>query len=97
MSGIVWKWGQADRGGGFGFAHLFPRDATTELDAGHRAHCGYDPTRHNGQARDVQFRAAPVDAVRCSKCLASESAVVGHVWYPLGEHPADLARKASGS
>lgn len=67
---IVYAWGQADRGQGFGLAHLFPRDAATGLDDGHRALCGQDPTaRHNGAiAAEVAFRPAPADAGRCRKC-----------------------------
>ena len=91
MSGFVWRWGQADRrrGGGWSFAHLFPRDAETGLDEGHQARCGYDPTHGTD---GVVFRAAPEDAPRCSRCERGAEAVRGHVYYPLGEHPADLAR-----
>lgn len=66
MSPIVWLWGQADRqrGAGWSFAHLWPRDAGTGLDEGHVAFCGYDPT----DGADVVFRAAPADAPRCSRC-----------------------------
>jgi len=88
-SGQVVRWGQADRGTGFGFAHLFWRDAATGLDEGHRAVCGYDPTRHNGQARDVQFRPAADDAVRCERCLTREAALTDRVFYLLGQHPDD--------
>jgi hypothetical protein len=72
---IFYRWGQADRGSGFGFAHLFPRDAGTGLDDGHRALCGQDPTaRHNGQvAEEVRFQAAPDDATRCMKCELREA------------------------
>jgi hypothetical protein len=73
---IVYRWGQADRGSGFGFAHLFPRDAALGIDDGHRALCGQDPTaRHNGQvAEEVRFRAEPTvpEAPRCSKCVLRE-------------------------
>lgn len=89
-SGSAVAWGQADRGSGFGQAHLFWRDAATGLDDGHTAACGYNPTRHNGQARDVAFRPAPDDAPRCSKC-AEKSYLIGRVYYPLGQHPADVA------
>lgn len=92
--GSIVMWGQADRGGGFGFAHLFWRNAANQgaIDDGHQAVCGYDPTRHNGQARDVRFQPAGEDAVRCSKCERREAALVGRTWYPIGQHPAD--RKA---
>lgn len=71
---VVYAWGQADRGTGFGSAHLFPRDAATGLVDGHRALCGQDPTaRHNGNVADsVAFRLAPDDAPRCSKCVLRE-------------------------
>ena len=97
MAGNIVLWGQADRnrGAGFGFAHLFWRDAETGLDNGHQAVCGYDPTRHNGVALEqVTFRPAPDDAPRCSRCETREAALVGHTYYPLGEHPVDIARKA---
>lgn len=72
---IIYRWGQADRGSGFGFAHLFPRDAVMDIDDGHRALCGQDPTaRHNGRVADaVRFQAAPDDAPRCSKCQLGET------------------------
>lgn len=95
MAGQVVAWAQADRGQGFGGAHLFWRDAETGLDEGHRAVCGYNPTRHNGQARDVQFRPAAPEAARCRHCEARADALMGHVYYPIGQHPADLA-KAGG-
>lgn len=70
----VYLWGQADRnrGAGWSFAHLFPRDEATGLDEGHKAACGYDPTaRHNGNiAESVSFRVAPDDTPRCSRCEA---------------------------
>lgn len=67
---IRYEWGQADRGTGFGLAHLFPRDAVTGIDDGHRPLCRQDPTkRHNGRiAESVQFRPAAEAAVRCQKC-----------------------------
>ena len=90
MSGTVWLWAQADRqrGAGWSIAHLFPRDAETGLDHGYEAHCGYDPTKL--PFGDVVFRAAPDDAPRCSRCERG-TYVVGHTYYPLGQHPADGA------
>ena len=85
---IVYRWGQADRGAGFGFAHLFPRDAATGLDDGHRALCGQDPTaRHNGRVADaVSFRAAPDDAPRCAKCeLRAEAGFCDRCGHSYGQ------------
>lgn len=82
-------WGQADRGNGYGSAHLFWRDAATGLDDGHQAACGHNPTKHNGQARDVTFRPAPDDAARCSKC-AAKTYLLERTYYPLGQHPSDV-------
>jgi len=95
--GHVVIWAQADRrrGGGFGFAHLFWFKAGADgSPLWTSAVCGYDPARHDGVAGvEPLWRtglAVPDDAPRCSRCEARADALVGHTFYPLGQHPVDV-------
>jgi len=71
-------------------AHLWPRDAETGLAAGLGAHCGR--TRLWPGASLLLGVATDYDP-HCQLCQAAEVYVGGRLYYPLGQHPDDLARR----
>ena len=95
MSGHFLHWWQADRqrGAGWSFAHLFWTDQATGNPT--VTVCGYDPARLPNFGPDgLRFRPAPAEASRCSRCEGGPTAPLGTLYYPLGEHPDDVAARA---